>query len=367
MTVKGWCPGAWRPMMSGDGLIVRVRPRLGRLSAAQVLGLCEVSQRLGNGVIDLTSRANLQLRGVSDHEATLRALHDLELLDDTAEAEARRNITVTPLWTDGDLTHRLHDAICARLDEMPDLPAKMGIAVDCGVGPVLRDCSADFRFEVTDAGQIILRADGARTGRRVTEDTAVSALLDLARWFVDSGGRDAGRMGRHLKSIDLPEDWQGVAPAPDAHRTSPGPAIGGFVYGAPFGSLDARALSALMTESAATVLRVTPWRLFLLEGARPGDAHGFITDPADPLLRVHACPGAPACASATVDTRTLARALARPGLHVSGCAKGCAHPRPAATTLVGRNAAFDLVEQGHPWDQPRQSGLSPDDLLMLKA
>ena len=342
MTVKGWCPGAWRPMMSGDGLIVRVRPRLGRLSAAQVLGLCEVSQRLGNGVIDLTSRANLQLRGVSDHEATLRALHDLELLDDTAEAEARRNITVTPLWTDGDLTHRLHDAICARLDEMPDLPAKMGIAVDCGVGPVLRDCSADFRFEVTDAGQIILRADGARTGRRVTEDTAVSALLDLARWFVDSGGRDAGRMGRHLKSIDLPEDWQGVAPAPDAHRTSPGPAIGGFVYGAPFGSLDARALSALMTESAATALRVTPWRLFLLEGARPGDAQA--SSPTPPIRCCESMP-APARPPAPRPPSIRARSPARSPAPVCTCRvapRVAPIPAPPPPRLWGETAPSTL-------------------------
>ena len=25
--IQGWCPGALRPMMSGDGLVVRVRPR----------------------------------------------------------------------------------------------------------------------------------------------------------------------------------------------------------------------------------------------------------------------------------------------------------------------------------------------------
>ena len=27
--VQGWCPGAHRPMMSGDGLVVRVRLALG--------------------------------------------------------------------------------------------------------------------------------------------------------------------------------------------------------------------------------------------------------------------------------------------------------------------------------------------------
>ena len=64
--VQGWCPGAHRPMMSGDGLVVRVRPRLARLSAAQTLGLCDLALRFGNGTIDLTNRANLQLRGVAE-------------------------------------------------------------------------------------------------------------------------------------------------------------------------------------------------------------------------------------------------------------------------------------------------------------
>ena len=52
---KGWCPGAYRPMMSGDGLVVRVRPVLARLTAEQVLGLCETATAFGSGLIDLTS------------------------------------------------------------------------------------------------------------------------------------------------------------------------------------------------------------------------------------------------------------------------------------------------------------------------
>ena len=56
--VKGWCPGALRPMLSGDGLVVRVRPRGGRLAAEQVAGIAALSARHGNGLIDLSSRAN---------------------------------------------------------------------------------------------------------------------------------------------------------------------------------------------------------------------------------------------------------------------------------------------------------------------
>ena len=38
----------------------------------------------------------------------------------------------------------------------------------------------------------------------------------------------------------------------------------------------------------ATALRVTPWRLFLLEGAAADPDLPCIPDPEDPLLRVHA-------------------------------------------------------------------------------
>ena len=97
--VKGWCPGARRPMESGDGLIVRVRPHGGSLPVASLGALADAASRFGNGQIDLTRRANLQIRGVT--EAALGPLWDalarLGLLDDSAEAEAIRNIAINPL------------------------------------------------------------------------------------------------------------------------------------------------------------------------------------------------------------------------------------------------------------------------------
>ena len=97
--VKGWCPGALKPMQSGDGLIVRVRPRCGMLSPDELIGLAEAAQRFGNGHIDLTRRANLQIRGVS--EETLPGLHAvigrLGLLDSTPQGEAVRNLMISPL------------------------------------------------------------------------------------------------------------------------------------------------------------------------------------------------------------------------------------------------------------------------------
>ena len=35
-SVKGWCPGAYQPMVSGDGLIVRIRPKFAEFSSVQI-------------------------------------------------------------------------------------------------------------------------------------------------------------------------------------------------------------------------------------------------------------------------------------------------------------------------------------------
>ncbi len=64
-SVRGWCPGALRPMESGDGLIVRLRPRCGTLRAADVRAIADIAARYGNGLIDLTRRANIQMRGLA--------------------------------------------------------------------------------------------------------------------------------------------------------------------------------------------------------------------------------------------------------------------------------------------------------------
>ena len=73
LAIKGWCPGALRPMLSGDGLVVRVRPYGGRLDATQAAGLADLAERYGNGLIDVTSRANLQIRGVSEQRPSAAA------------------------------------------------------------------------------------------------------------------------------------------------------------------------------------------------------------------------------------------------------------------------------------------------------
>jgi precorrin-3B synthase len=63
-----------------------------------------------------------------------------------------------------------------------------------------------------------------------------------------------------------------------------------------------------------------------------------------------------------IASRALAAELARHlpisgdgiALHVSGCAKGCAHPRPAPFTIVGAEQGCGIVRDGSARDEPAE-------------
>ncbi|MEJ7928118.1 precorrin-3B synthase [Sphingobium sp. AN641] len=365
--VKGWCPDAWRPMQAGDGLLVRVKPPLGRLSRAQVAGLCQAAETHGNGLIDMTRRANIQLRGVreSDWRALLDRLLALDLLASDPASEKRRNILVAPDWRAGDDNHRIACELLDRLDELPDLPGKVGFIIDAGQTCALRGEGGDFRIERGQNGGLILRADGRPGGVAVTAGGEVDALIALACWFHASGGAGAGRMARHV--IALPAWADGDrAPAPPGSRIAPGAQDLGMAYGLPFGQVAARTLAEAIESLPITAMRITPWRVLLFEGAPAAHRHGLIDTPADPLLRADACPGAPYCPQASVETRKLARRLAphvEGRLHVSGCAKGCASPRPADVTLTGRDGLYDLCLHAPAGGPPVRSALDAAQIL----
>jgi precorrin-3B synthase len=126
------------------------------------------------------------------------------------------------------------------------------------------------------------------------------------------------------------------------------------------------ALSA--AELGAQAIRATYGRALLAIGLSFAAAEqlrdraaklGFIVDSSDPRRHVVACAGSPACASARLPTRELAPEVARAArlfvgtsnvVHLSGCSKGCAHPGPAAVTIVGPDR---VVVNGRAGDTPR--------------
>lgn len=396
---KGWCPGALRPMMARDGLLVRLKITGGIVPAALARTVADLAARHGNGLLDLSSRANLQLRGVREDSlpALLAALDALGLLDADAEAEAVRNVLASPLAGLGrhpdirPLVAALEDALASD-PAARCLPAKFGVLVDDGGAPSLGQIAADIRLDwIATAGAFAVglggsAADALTLGPVAPEDVVARAIALAGRAVAVPG--EPRRLRRLIRDMgrDGVAAWFGAhEPAPASAGATPrtvGPQsfrdIPVLGLAAPFGRLDAPMLraAALCAEAGAGELRLTPWRTILVPHAVPTptalaalEADGFIVDATDPRLRVAACAGRDGCERGSTDTHADGAALASvaaalPGegvaLHVSGCAKGCARPTATLVTLVGRDGAYDLVRDGRPGDPPVATALDLD-------
>jgi precorrin-3B synthase len=176
-------------------------------------------------------------------------------------------------------------------------------------------------------------------------------------------------MAAHLASgANVPDALAGRSTAAAALlQPRPGLDAAGALVGLAFGQLQSTTLKYL--GSLAAGLRLTPWRMILLESIREmPQLDGLVTRADDPRLRIAACTGAPACPEAKAETRALATRLAPHlprdvHLHVSGCAKGCAHPKCCGLTLVGTSNGFDLVRHGTARDTPAQRNLAREKIL----
>jgi len=387
--VRSWCPGARRPMRSGDGLILRLRITGGRLVPEAARAIAGLAANCGNGEIDLGRRGGLQLRGLRDDglAVAISELAVLGLVDVDAGAEAVRNVVASPLSDRDDTAAGDAFALALALEaalvadqSLRALPPKFGFSVDDGGRFGLAEVPADVRLRQTpDAVLISLGGDAGTV--TVPAEEAVSAGLRLARAFLILAPRldpPPRRMAALVARLGADAVFAAADLAPVEilpPRLALPPLIGAFAthvgVGLPFGRLTADQLH-LLTDLAAADLRLTPLRAVLLPGVsatilpRLAEA-GFIIRPDDPLRFIAACPGAPACASASIETRDLAGRLAalNPAagdvwLHVSGCDKGCASSAAHAVTLVGRDGALDLVLEGRPRDAPRLAGLTPE-------
>ena len=409
---KGWCPGALRPMETGDGLLARVRAPRGRLSLDQAAALADAALRCGNGVIGLSARANLHLRGLS-----VRTLPDLHarlekagLIDADPEVERLRNIVASPLDdVDPEASFDLGPSVAAletRLredDRLRRLPPKFGFVVDAQGRLPLGDVAADVRFDASGDGTFAVTLAGedalaVECGPRETGDVAAR----LANAFLALAG-DGEAAPRRMRALVEREGAEAIfanaalRPGP-CKRPRRGAAlrdvVGAHLYGvefavgaaAAFGEIEAARLKVLIEGAralGATSLRLTPWRAFLIAGLDRRSAESlvdtiaelnFIVDAGDPRLRVAACPGAPACAHGLRPVRADATRWAQTlpkgegvVLHVSGCAKGCARPTTTAVTVTATAKGYDLILAGRAADPPTRRSLSSADVARLLA
>jgi precorrin-3B synthase len=280
------------------------------------------------------------------------------------------------------------------------LPDKFGVAVDGGGLLPLAGVSADII--VRGAGDLLsVQLDDGTLGAlcprwRLVETVKALALASLR--LANDRAEEPRRMRPLVHDVgeDAIFDAAGLSPTPMPSFSPPAPpsaigfvpyptgSEGAFGAGLPFGRIDADGLDGLAGLSERFgdgSLRTSPWRALFFAGIAACDVAiiadeiatlGLITDPSDPRLRILACVGAPSCTSATVDARADATHLAvivgehaRDTIHVSGCAKSCAHRGPASLTLVGRDGRYDVIRNGMASDRPSLTGLRLDEIFAL--
>jgi precorrin-3B synthase len=394
---KGWCPSLFEPMLSGDGWLTRVKPPHGALSSAASRILAAAAAQFGNGIIELTNRANLQVRGLSPDGIApfAKAIVAGGLADPDPATERRRAVIHPPLKAVSAHAADEIEGMLAGDAQLARLPPKFAVAVDGGGLLPLGETVADLTVVCTETCALILPAgsnSGANLGARdVVEGVRRVALAFLALaerqqppsrrmrtlMGVIGGATLFAAAGLDASMPIAPRATQraiGWLPHPDSDH-------GVFGLGVPFGMMTAATLASLadLAEQYGDAgIRLTPWRAVVLPNVAGRDRHalqaastclGLIVDPTDPRRTIVTCSGKPGCAAASVDVRTdaaLLQNLHLPALvHVSGCAKGCAHHAAAPITLVGEGGRYGIIRDGNASGVPSRSGLTMQQIVAV--
>jgi precorrin-3B synthase len=381
---RGACPGLSAPMATGDGLLARLTPAGSTIPLAAFAGLTAAARRHGNGIIEITSRGSIQIRGLN---ATSAASFVADVATLGIPASDGIPVTTDPLsGLDCDsvldaasFVADLRQAL-ATASFASRLSAKLSVVVDGGGSLHLDELPADIRLRAAYAdGQVrfhIALGGGASTAMplgSISSNRAAECVVRLLEVLATVAPH--ARMRDAIKLIGLDAFLSKVAgmidaTVPPSRRTVSDPigvhslrsgdvAIG---IAPPFGHSEAETLQALVDMAAqaqVSGLRTAPKRALLLVGVPRDSAHdvvaaaralGFIVDANDLRRRVIACAGAPSCSSGQIPARALAPAIAQTLLgsdvqgiiHISGCIKGCAHPAAAPMTIVGRNGTCEI-------------------------
>ena len=184
--------------------------------------LAHVAAQYGDGFVDLTGRANVQIRGIADVDAVADALVDAGLVPSTTH-EKVRNIEVSPftgrvggLADLRPLAHELDDAL--RSDHsLAALSGRFLFGLDDGHTDIAgggTDVCAVARSRTDGSVGFDIVVDGEIAGS-VADDSAVTqALLGVAHDFLEVAG-SAWRIA------DLPESARGDLMAVTRDRLDP--------------------------------------------------------------------------------------------------------------------------------------------------
>ena len=404
---RGSCPGLSTPMPTGDGWLVRLLP-IGTIGLDAFAALCDAAQAHGNGVIEVTGRGSIQVRGLTPDSAPrfAAAIGALEIAAADGIpvlSNALAGLDPEEMLDASALARDLRAAI-VRGSLGASVSPKVSVAIDGGGRLSLDEIAADVRLRAEmSEGRAALRVGLGGDGASAVEigvvppacgiDAAVRLLEVIARRGRDARAREVlateglapfrAALASEVGFCELPPPAQqrkqseAIGAPPLARR------LAGVRHRARLRSRRcdlAQAIDRCRKRSVgASGMRAAPSRVLMIIGLTPASAPtfatsaeqlGFITRAGDPRRHVIACAGAPVCAAAHIAARAMAPAIAATAapfldgsftIHVSGCAKGCAHPRAAALTVVGTPEGCALIADGSARDIPH-AVVSADEL-----
>ena len=373
------CPGALQTHAAADGGLARVRVPGGTLAAAQLGVLAAAARALGDGHLELTSRGNLQLRGLPDGAETElgAALADAGLLP-SATHERVRNVLASTLsgraagghvdvrpWV-----HAFDAGLCGEAD-LAGLPGRFLATLDDGRGDVA-GLGGDVGLLALSPTTVALTLGGVDAGLRAGPDDAVALALAATRAFLAERTAQQSSAWRLAELTDGPArvaarlssgvvEPVGVPAAPVTGPVGAFPQHDGrtaLVGVLPLGRLSAD--QADLLARLAPEVQLTPWRSVvvpdLAEDAVDDAAvdlfrTGVVFDEASPWLQVTTCAGRPGCARSLADVRADAVTAVRTGTlpaggarqHWAGCARRCGRPQGGVVDVVATPAGYDIT------------------------
>jgi precorrin-3B synthase len=355
------CPGALQVHQAADGALARVRLPGGMITPQQLGALAHAASAWGSPAMELTSRGNIQIRGITDTARIADAVAGVGLLP-SATHERVRNIIASPLSgrTGGmadvrGLVAELDAAIQAE-PGLAGLPGRFLFGIDDGRADI-SGLAADAGVHVLGDSTALLLA-GRDTGVRLAVSDVVPVLVSIAARFADTRGKtwriaelsDATHLLGDLSPSAKPgATWPPVTRPPvgwiqqDDGRVTLG-------AGVPLGVLTARVAEYLAAINAPMV--ITPWRSVLVFDLDDGVADaalrvlapmGLVFDENSPWLSVSACTGSPGCEHSLADVRAdAAAAVDKPATghrHFVGCERACGSP-PTGEVLVATGDGY---------------------------
>jgi precorrin-3B synthase len=388
-----FCPGVLHAIPAKDGLLVRIRVPGGLLSPPQLKLVADQALACGDGSVEITSRANLQLRGVHPrHVGVLAASLAAAGLLPSPLHDRVRNIVTSPLaGLEGDEQFDPRPLVRA-LDQQliadpifAGLHPKFCFGIYASHRRYCRDAE-DISLQAASPELLALSIGGVATGYTVKADDAVACMLITARMCMElavetelppRGKTMAAVPGAMQKTLDALSAWLvaadsapakasfeeppwGIHPGAEADRVCITPSV-------PLGrltALQAHALADAAVQCEAD-MRLAPWRGIVLgsiakaaaqDVVRRLEAVGLDCSGRDGFRGVAACAGSTGCDASLADVRADAVALAArlsgrslPAgwtVNLSGCEKRCGRRNGAAVELIAAPQGYSLYLAG---------------------